>query len=66
MQLKVLVGEAPSKTATHGRVRCLCAISIPLPVNNSRYLWISILVGLMTRATTIAATMFEGRNQDVN
>jgi hypothetical protein len=28
-------------------------------------LWISILVGMMTRATTIAATIFEGKNQDV-
>jgi hypothetical protein len=31
-----------------------------------RCLWISILVGLKTRATTIAATMLEERNQDVS
>ena len=29
-------------------------------------LWISILVGMMTRATTITTTIFEGRNQDVS
>ena len=35
MQLKVLVGEAPSEMAALGRVRRLFAISIPLPANNS-------------------------------
>jgi hypothetical protein len=38
MQLKVLVGEAPSEMAPHGQVRFLCAISLPFPANNSEVL----------------------------
>ena len=36
MQLKVLVGEAPSETATGGRVRRLAAILVPRPHEHFR------------------------------
>jgi hypothetical protein len=51
MQLKVLVGAAPSETATGGRARRLAAILVPRShehVPQEAYM-ISIRIGPMTR-----------------
>ena len=58
--------DEPLPDARTNRQILTCSCLPSIHIERVVRLWISILVGMMTRATTITATIFEGRNQDVS
>ena len=61
-----LIEDAPKERSSQSTDPDLQSPAISNHIERVVRLWISILVGMMTHATMITATIFEGRNQDVS